>query len=513
MNNSHIQNRALKNSIVGLISFVFSLAQAIIIVPVLLKYWGNEKYGIWLALYAGFSLLQSIDNGHINYTGNEINITYHTDKNECKKTLSSSFLMAIIIGSVQILIVVLLILYNCLQTVIGIDPEIFYKNSIHTSILILIIGWLFSGSFGGILHRLMIPTGFYYQAQWWGILYRFCQFISIIIVALIGGSILEASVFYVLIQFIVYGLTFYYIKIKIPEFYPWWKGAELKIAFFNFKKSIVFTFTGFVQQLSNNGLILLVSYIFSSVFLPIFTSIRTMANTALSITNLLINSVLPDFVRYHANKEKEKLYSVFNANWFFSGLVVNIGLITVIPFADYIFKVWTKGIIDFDFNLFISLAASISVINFGAGLYNYLYSINNLKAVTVITITRVIILFLFSYYLSGSIGLSGIGAAILISEIFSSMILPYFFVKQTLKSFGGRLNLKTIIIALGTPVILILIAIFQLIGIKFNYYIWGVSLLVIILIYIFNWIKLDKEVKERTLLLIRNLFKSIYEKI
>lgn len=503
---SNIQHRALKNSFVGLISFVFSIMQAVIIVPVLLKYWGNEKYGIWLALYAGFSLLQSLDNGHINYVGNKINITYNTDKNELRKTLSSSFLMAMIIGSVQILIVVLLILFNYLQSVIGIDSKIFYQYSIPASMLILVTAWLFSGSIGGILHRLMIPTGFYYQAQWWGILYRFCQFLSIIIVALIGGSILEASIFYVLIQFIVYGLTFYYIKIKIPEFYPWWKDAEFRIALLNFRKSLVYTFTSFVQQLCNNGLILFISNLFSSIYLPIFTTIRTMTNTALSITNLLINSVFPDFVRYHAAKEKEKLYSVFNANWFFSGVVVNIGLITVIPFAGYIFKLWTKGIINFDFNLFISLAASISVINFGAGLYNYLYGINNLKAVTVITLTRVIILFLFSYYLSSFMGLSGIGAAVLISEIFSSMILPYFFVQQILKSFDGGLNLKTSVIAAVPPIIMILIATFQLFGMIFNYLIWGISLLIIIILYIINWLILDKEVKERSLSLIRNLF-------
>lgn len=501
-----IQGRALKNSFVGIIAFVFSLAQAIIIVPVLLKYWGNEKYGLWLALYAGFSLLQSLDTGHINYIGNKLNITYNTDKGELKNILASSFIMAMIIGTLQILVVVLLILFNLLPAFIGIETNILNQFSIPASLLILLISWLFSGSIGGILHRIMIPTGFYFQAQWWGILYRFCQFLSIIIVAILGGSILEATLFYVFIQFIVYGLTFYYIKIKIPEFYPWWKGAKLVIAFSNFKNSLVFTSTSFVQQLGNNGLILFISNLFSSFYLPIFTTIRTMTNTALSITNLLINSILPDFIRYHTGKEKEKLNSVFNANWFFSGLIVNIGLIMVIPFADYIFKLWTKGIINFDFNLFVSLAASISVINFGAGLYNYIYGINNLRAVSAITVTRVIILFCFSYLLSSFMGLGGIGVAILISEIFSSIILPYFFVQQIFKSFEGSLDYKTSIIAIASPIIMILLAVFQLFGIEFNYYIWGISLFFMILIYIFNWLILDKEVKDRTILLIRNLF-------
>ena len=239
----------------------------------------------------------------------------------------------------------------------------------------------------------MIPTGFYYQSQWWNILYRFCQFLAIIIAAIMGGSILEASFAYVLVQFIVYGATFLYIKRKIPEFYPWWYGANFHIGFSNFKKSLILTFNNFVQQLSSNGLLLLISNIFSSMYLPIFTTIRTMTNTALSITNILINAILPDFIRYHSKKEKEKLKSVFNANWFFGGLIVNMGLILIIPFAEIVFNIWTNNIIQFDYNLFISLVASISLINFGAGLYNYIYGINNLKAVTVITITRAIFLF------------------------------------------------------------------------------------------------------------------------
>lgn len=195
-NNSNIQRRAFKNSILGFVSFIFSLVQTIIIVPVLLKYWGNETYGIWLSLYAGFALLQSLDTGHINYIGNTLNITYNSNREELKLTLSSSFLMALFIGSIQILLALFLILFDYLPLFLGIDPNISAQYSIPFSLFILITFWFISGSFGGILHRLMVPSGFYYQAQWWGILYRFCQFLSIVFIAVLGGSILEASIFY-----------------------------------------------------------------------------------------------------------------------------------------------------------------------------------------------------------------------------------------------------------------------------------------------------------------------------
>ena len=67
-------------------------------------------------------------------------------------------------------------------------------------------------------------------------------------------------------------------------------------------------------------------------------------------------------------------------------------------------------------------------------LYNYLFAINNLRAVTLISVSRVIILFIFSYWLSGTLGLYGIGISVLISEIIASVILPYYFVNKILTS-------------------------------------------------------------------------------
>jgi hypothetical protein len=79
MNNSSIEHRAFKNTTVGALSFLVALCQTIVLVPILLKYWGNASYGLWLILMAGFNLLQTLDLGHQNYVGNELNVQYHSD--------------------------------------------------------------------------------------------------------------------------------------------------------------------------------------------------------------------------------------------------------------------------------------------------------------------------------------------------------------------------------------------------------------------------------------------------
>ena len=506
MKSTGIHRRAFKNSFVGFISFAVNILQAFITVPILLSNWGNETYGVWIALFAGFTLFQSADNGHINYIGNKLNLLYNYDQAELKTTLSSSIIMAVIIGLFQIILILVLTSFQLLPGFLGVPIELISDLSIPLCLLILITGWFISGSFGGILHRLMIPAGFYFQSLWWGILYKTSQFISIILVVILGGDILEVSIFYTIVQLAVYYLTFIYIKNKIPEFYPWWTSANLKTAFLNFRKSLLLTFNSFTQQISSNGIILFISNMISSSTVPAFTTVRTITNTASSATNILISSLLPDIARFHTKKEDAKLNTLFNSHWFFSGIIVNIGLILLLPFIEILYMVWTKGLITFDYTLFISLVASISLINFGSGYYFYLTSINNLIAQTVITLSRVVLIFGTGFLLIPQLGLAGIGVAIFISEIFSSIIFPYYFVNKTFKTFDGSLNTKTCITALLAPFIIITLLILELVGIDFNYLIWVSALILIVLVYIFNWSILEEEIKHRFWDLFHNLF-------
>jgi O-antigen/teichoic acid export membrane protein len=496
-NNNSIQQRALKNSVVGLFSLFITLIQAFVTVPILLGIWGSEIYGIWLALFAGFTLFQSVDNGHINYVGNKINLLYHSDKEELRKTLGSSFLIAVIIGASQLLLTLILIFFNFLPDFFGIPLELLNELSVPMSLLILIITWYISGSFGGIIHRLMIPAGLYTQSLWWGILYKISQFTSIVVVALLGGGIFTVSLVYSLIQLSVYLLTFIYIKNKIPEFFPWWECADWKTAFSNFRKSFILTVNGISQQLSNNGVILLISSVISTSIVPAFATMRTITNTASSVTGILISSLLPDIAKFHAKKESSKLNIIFNSHWFFSGIIVNIGLILILPFIEDIYIFWTKGILQFDYGLFISLAASISLINFGSGYYFYLTSINSLTAQTVITAVRVVLVFGTGYYFISLYGLVGIGISIMISEIICSTILPALFVKRELKRTGCDIQKKYFLLALLPPVVILFYAALMISNDKLNYSIWVIFILIITAIYIFNWKLLDSSVKMR----------------
>jgi O-antigen/teichoic acid export membrane protein len=503
---STAQKRVFNNYSVGFISFLISFGQAIVTVPILLNYWGNDVYGIWIALFAGFSLLQTFDFGHQSYIGNLLNIEYHINKQKFADYVGSSLLMAFLLGLLQLSITIFLILSGYLNNFLGITSNIINYSTVSISLISLMLMWVLAGSIGGILVKILIPAGYMSQSLIWGIIFKLAQFLSLIIVAITGGFILEASIVYSIVQILLSLLVFRYLKNKMPEFYPWWKSHSLKTGFHNLKKSVILTINNLLQQLSNNGLVLFITNIFSTSVVPAFTTVRTLTNSATIFTNLFITSIQPDLIKYHAKGETEKLQTTLNANWFFSGLVVNTGLILIIPFAETIFRIWTKGIINFDFILFLSLAASISVINFGAGLNNYLYGINKLRSIMIISIARIIILAIFSFYLSRVLGLAGIGVAVLLSEISSSIILPFYFGNKILNKLEGQLSLKASLTALLPPLILLSLLLLELYKLKFNYFIWALALFLTFFVYIFNWSILDKEIKIRFKDLFSNLF-------
>lgn len=491
-----IEKRALKNSLIGALSFVLVMIQTIVSVPVLLNYWGKEEYGVWLALFAGFTMLQTMDSGHQNYVGNKFNILYHSNRNELMDTLGSSILISYLLGLLEIIVCCVLIFSRYLPKFLGITSE----TALHyqTSVGFIVLGtmWLLVGSIGGIMSRLLIPIGMMFESICWGIAIRAVQFLSLIAVAVFGGSILTACVSYAAIQMIFSGLLFLYVKNKLPEFYPWWQKRSWRTAFSNFSKSLILTVNGIAQQLSNNGLIIFIATMFQATIVPAFTTVRTLTNTAGSVTNILISAVSPDLIRFHAKGETDKLKTTLSANWFFSGLLVNFGIVLILPFVQSLYVYWTRGRLEFNLGLFLFLAGSISFANFGSGLNTYLAGINNLSAQVSITMVRVLIIFGVSLLSAARFGLVGVGIAILVSEMVCSVFMPLYFVKAQLKTLGDTLDLRTIIIPLASPIIISIIAVVYFYAQSIRFLI-PVSVVLLSVVYFAEWTELNQEIKTR----------------
>ena len=451
MTSETIERRAFRNTRVGTISFLLNFGQTLLLVPILLKTWGPERYGVWVALMAGSTLLQALNRGHQNYIGNELNMQYHGDLGQFRSTLGSSLRIAYVLGIVEFAICAIIIATGSLARVLSIPPPMVTEQRLSTALLLLMATWMTFGSAGGIISRILIPAGKFYECEWAGILARLAQFASIALVALAGGTIVEACLSFSLVQSITTLLLLWYTQRLLPNLYPWWRDARWGEGLRGLRRSLVLTVTGMIQQVSSSGLVLLVSILFAATAVPSFSTLRTMTNTATAITTLLISAVLPDLVRFHVTKEVGKVADTLDGHWFLAGLLVNGGILLTFPVIEPLYRVWTRGQIAFDPGLFLLLLVSTSLVNVGAGLNSYLAGINDFRAQVFVTLGRATFLYMATFFLREPFGIIAIGIGSVIAELVASVVLPIVFVRERLSEGGGQGRLQHWALALVPP--------------------------------------------------------------
>ena len=119
-----VESRAAKVAFASGLSMFLSVALQLLSVPVCLRYWGNETYGIWLALYSLFNMLRTLDAGYSAYVGNELNLLYHRDQDALRKTLASGIAGATVLGAGQLAATVAIAATGWLPELLGVTPEV-----------------------------------------------------------------------------------------------------------------------------------------------------------------------------------------------------------------------------------------------------------------------------------------------------------------------------------------------------------------------------------------------------
>jgi len=283
-----------------------------------------------------------------------------------------------------------------------------------------------------------------------------------------------------------------------PELYPWWKGGNPQLAWKNFRASLVLTVNGLLEQLASSGLVLLVMGILAPVEVAVFTTIRTVANTALQGANVIMYPVLPDIVRYHFRREPEKLAAVFGLVWCAAGTLVCLGFSVGSPILEPLYTFWTRKALPFDPLLFSLVVLSVCFRQWATPLQTYLYGVNLLPPQTVAVLVRAIVTLSLAWAFLKQGGIPVAGMSLLAGEILAAAIC-FFAARRCIREMGG-----------GIPVVPVLLSLFQIgaLGIGLlvcaqfpAYSTWGVAGAAsgVLLSAFFQWRNLDGDVKRRVL--------------
>src|SRR5262245_54005084 len=86
--------RVAKGTLANVLGQVLNIAGQLALVPILLRYWGNQTYGEWLALSAMVAYLSTLDLGMQTYVVNRLNQCYSLGQmDEYTRVLHSGLLV------------------------------------------------------------------------------------------------------------------------------------------------------------------------------------------------------------------------------------------------------------------------------------------------------------------------------------------------------------------------------------------------------------------------------------
>lgn len=414
MNRAGVEHRAAAVSLVTGLTALLSILFQLVTVPVCLHFWGRERYGAWLAVFAAATMFRMVDGGFIDYIGNRLNLLYHTDRTELRRVLASSALGSAVLGAIQLGIVFAAIGLGGIDGGGG-SPDASAAARAPIALAVLVAAWVVSGSFVGIVHRLLVPAGMMYQAAWWAMGYQAAIFAGLVAAAVSRLDLVATSVLVGTVQASVYFASAFYIRRKLPEFCPWWSRPDARTALADLARSTTFVLGTAFQQATTGGIVLLVGGLLGVAAVPVFTTMRTMANLWNTVTATLTSPLLPDMVRYHAMRQPRKLVALIEAHAWLVGTLVNLGIVLSYPLMTGLYGAWTGGALPLDRPLLAAMLAAAALYNAGALMGVYLTGINDARAVLGLAVARAT-LTLGIAAIAMRFGVVGAGLAILLAE-------------------------------------------------------------------------------------------------
>lgn len=490
-----IEVRAFKGSFYGVLLFGLTFVQSILLVPLLLQYWGDTQYGLYISIFALLLVLRTLDFGFQSFIGNDFNKLYHIDKKRAGGILGSGLRIALLLGLLEFVVLAALVWQGAFNNIIGLDNNA--SKGLILGVLGMAVMWGLSGTSSGILAKAVLSKGLYPATALWGILYKSLE-ILLLLYACFG--LLPLSTFLLIwsaVSFVYFGFTIRWAIGQLKDVGvsifkgSWAEGIRMLV------RSLVLTVNSFLEQLSINGTLLLVTNFLTIVLVPVFSTIRTLTNTVVQLTGLVVNPLQPEMIRYHSEGSGLKIRSVFTANWLICGCLVNIPLLLLLPFVEWLYQFWTKGLLEFNYSLFLLLAGGVSMSTFGRGLTAYLQGINDLRSIAIISVVKFTILFAISILFIQNMGLVAIGLGTVLSELVGSVVLPLVFAKKKLSGFN--IDLAHDILLLAIAPIGVVICALSMAYFEFSQT-WIPSIfgtICLFSLYAIQWNKLDEEVRNR----------------
>lgn len=410
--------------------FLTSIVRTIFLIPIFLSNWSSELYGYWLLIFSFYSISVYVIEGYSRYTINEYSKLYFKEPGEAYSYFGSGLkFLAGFLSVCLVLLFIILIFSTPAARLFHVGADVISYHKLQYCLL-LAFGLVAVHSVCKYLGYAILPHGKIYVPE---------RFVAIYVLAesalwlLASLGYLSLIVFFGLYFLVLSLISICYVIIlrKNHLFYKdIFSGGSFRKGLGSAGKSLSFIVNNFCEKFTVDGLTFIVSSLFSAIMVPVYSAIRTLANFIVTGTNMVVATFTIEYQKHSINKDGKALFNLFNATWLLVGFIINYGIVIFYPFLPDIFMLWTKHKLIFDERFFDYVIATSIFIVYGSNIITYLKSVNRLKEVFIVSITRAALL--LSLIITFPKQLEYIGLSLLITEFVVNILVLNFMLYREL---------------------------------------------------------------------------------
>lgn len=443
-----------------------SFLKQLCLLPAFLYAVGDYHYSLWIFLTAVSVLIGSVSLGHFHYASNYFNLAHHNgeDVSLVYRKLNASNLIYI---GIQFLAIAFLLIPADSVLFPGFSLDVVTANHAVFCLVALSLSkvlMLFSGMF---LSRLLEPLGRVRQTLKIQALVDLVDFVVTVVVILITRNLLITCMAVAVASIVFFVLVFLYVQ-RSFQFSLFSIDVSLKEGGLFIKESLLLNVSFFLEKVYEQGIHLIVLYMFSADILPVFNSARTVSNVFFRFSLIGILPLFPGIQKYYALKNYDYVLRIFKKFWVISAVIIICFILLGYPFLPYGYNLWTKGRIEYNEALMGALFMGVLFQNFASVGYEFFKKLNYSSDILLLNVLRILCMCICMYVFGRMDYIPGIGFSFFIAELMCSLC-SVFFLTRTFKS---HLGIRECLVSMLPFVVF---SCFMSVFISCNYYLWLIT--------------------------------------
>lgn len=413
---------------------LINFATRILLVPLFLRAWGTDIYGEWLALTSIATYISITDFGGQLYVVNRLT-QLHAQNNihEFRRTLHTGL---VLFFAAPILV---LILFTFISIWLPLGAIGVVKTSHFEAFWVLML--LAFQLALTLPHGLIVGV---YRAI--GLLPRgmmFANAAQLLLLILVAGAlwldlgIIEVAAIQILPYAVITTIAFFDLHRRFPHFsIVSMRDADKKLAKAFIGPSLQFFSLQISQLMSLQGIVLIVSILFGSIQVVVFTTLRTIPNTIRQLSGVLSQSSWPEITRLDAEGNKEYLHKLFKVI-LRSTLALSIFFAILFHyFGEFIYHLWLGHVLSYNSTLMDLFLVYLLQLTFWSACTQVLMATNNHSHLSRYILASTFIALALASLLGYIFGLEGV----LIGMIVGDLVLPAWIVPYLLWKYDPRFS-------------------------------------------------------------------------